>query len=354
MAAQVRSIDLARFESGDPAARREQAAIFDQAGRETGFLTITGHGVAPALLDECFAAAARFFALPKAVKDAVGPETPYHFNGYFSTGSERVGKLFGGNDGVQLREKFMISRPVESTAWSPAEPDIGWPYQPNRWPDLPGFKDTYLTLYAAMERISTVTARLAAVALGLPDTWFDDKLDSHESTMSWMHYLPQPEPPKGNDMRSPPHSDIGAMTYLFQDSGVDGRHPGGLQILLDDGQWHDINPRPGQLVMNLGDTMRRWTNDRWRSSKHRVANPPRELAHTARISLGYFQKPNFRAMLVPFPGMSDAANPPRYPAMTVGEYMRFRMLHSVGHHQHEGKVKDPAMAIPQYEAATGM
>jgi isopenicillin N synthase-like dioxygenase len=196
-----------------------------------------------------------------------------------------------------------------------------------------------------MERVAAETMRVAAAALGLDEAWFDDKLDAHESTMSWMHYPPQPVPPQGNDTRSPAHSDIGSLTFLFQDPGVDGRHPGGLQVQDDAGAWHDVDPVPGQIVMNVGDTMRRWTNDRWRSSKHRVANPPREHADTARISLGFFQKPNFAAMLEPVPGTAGPGNPARYPRIAIGEYMRYRMLHSVGQGDYEDRVRDSKMAI---------
>lgn len=350
----ARTIDLAKFDQGDLAAKKEVAAEFDLAGRENGFMILKGHGVDLALLDRCFAEARRFFALPMDAKKALGPETPINFNGYFGKGSESVGKLFGGNNGVQLREKFMISRPVPSAEYKPEKPDVGWEYQPNRWPDLPGFKDTYLQLYAQMERASKIVVRVASMALGQDEAWFDDKFDKHESTMSWMHYPPQPEAPTGEDMRSPPHSDVGAMTYLFQDSGLDGAHPGGLQILGDDGVWRDMRGVEGQIMMNIGDTMRRWTNDRWRSSKHRVANPPREQAHTARISLGFFQKPNFWAKLDPVPGTASTENPSRYDDMYAGEYMRFRMLHSVGQRQFEGKVQDKTMSIGQYEKAGAM
>lgn len=345
MAAAIRSVDLAQFAGGDTRAKSEAAHSFDRGCCETGFLVLAGHGVPDDLTRRAFAMAARFFALPDAAKRAFAPESRDHFNGYFGTGSERTGRLYGSADITHLREKFMISRPVPSTAWDPAHPEIGWPYQPNRWPDLPGFKDVYLELYAAMERVAAQTVRVAAAALGLPETWFDDKFEAHESTMSWMHYPPQPTPPQGNEMRSPAHSDIGAITFLFQDPGVDGRHPGGLQVLGDDGAWRDVDPVAGRIVMNIGDTMRRWTNDRWRSSKHRVANPPRERADTARISLGFFQKPNFAAMLEPVPGAAGPDNPARYPAMRVGEYMRYRMLLSVGQGEYEERVRDPKMTI---------
>jgi isopenicillin N synthase-like dioxygenase len=143
-------------------------------------------------------------------------------------------------------------------------------------------------------------------------------------------------------MRCPAHSDVGSLTFLIQDDGAegDGRHPGGLQILIDGG-WHDLAPEPGTILMNVGETLRRWTNDRWTASKHRVVNPPPGQAHTARLSLGFFQKPNFWARMDPIPG-TETAGPGLHAGILAGQYMRQRMLHSVGHQSLEPLLRDEA------------
>ena len=108
-----------------------------------------------------------------------------------------------------------------------------------------------------------------AAALALPETFFDDKIDGHFSTCPSNHYPVIEDDPQPGQLRCGAHTDFGSLTILaFNDA------PGGLQALMPDGSWLDVRPGPGQLAVNLGDMMQRWTNDRWKSTVHRVVNPP--------------------------------------------------------------------------------
>ena len=122
-------------------------------------------------------------------------------------------------------------------------------------------------------------------------------------------------------LRTGPHTDFGSLTILCVDDA-----PGGLQVLAPAGEWRDVRPEPGQLVVNLGDMMARWTNDRWRSAVHRVANPPREQAAVSRRqTAGFFLHPNYDVEVAPLPGCCGPDRPPRYAPALVGELIRAKL-----------------------------
>jgi isopenicillin N synthase-like dioxygenase len=339
----IPTIDLAPFFAGTPAERRAIAAAVDGAGRDLGFLRVRGLDVPDELRDRCVATALRFFALPADAKRRCGPAGPACFNGYWGPESELSGALFGAARHFDLKEKFKISRPDETHAFDPARPQVGWAYQPNRWPaEIPEFAPVFVAFYRAMEQAALSIMRVMAAALDMPAEWFNDKLDRHESTATWNHYPPQQAAPEEGQLRSSAHRDIGSITLLIEGSGP-GLAAGGLEIQDRDGRWLPVAYEPGTIMVNIGDLLRRWTNDRWTSALHRVANPPGDRARLGRVSLAYFQKPNFHASLAAVPSCVSAGNPQRHAVMPAGEYMRYRMLHSVGVIEGLDAVFEPAL-----------
>ena len=117
-------------------------------------------------------------------------------------------------------------------------------------------------------------------------------------------------------LRCGAHADYGSLTIVSSDTDV-----GGLQVLGKDGTWSDVPCIPGTFVINLGDLMAEWTNDRWRSTLHRVVNPPRVEAESSRLSLLFFQQPNYDAVIECLPSCTDEANPPRYGTITSGAHV---------------------------------
>lgn len=324
----IPTIDLGAFFAGDAGTRQSLAGEADAAGRHLGFLRVRDPELPTDLAERSVATARRFFALPLAEKQRVGPAGPECFNGYWGLESELSGALFGARAHFDLKEKFKISRPDDTGAYDPTHPQIGWAYQPNRWP-TPEFEASFVAFYRAMGAVSLRVMRLMAVALDMPEDWFADKLDRHESTASWIHYPPLIETPADGQFRASAHRDIGSITLLIEARAPD-LAAGGLEIQDDHGLWHAVSYEPGTVMVNVGDLLRRWTNNRWTSALHRVVNPQGDAAKLGRISLAFFQKPNFHATLAAVPSCIDAGNPPRYPVMPAGEYMRYRMLHSVG------------------------
>lgn len=160
--------------------------------------------------------------------------------------------------------------------------------------------------------------RLFALALDQPETFFDDKVDRHISRLRVRNYPAPHEPPAPGQLRAGAHSDYGSLTILKAEDKA-----GGLQVCNNAGEWVDVAIVPDCFIVNLGDLMARWTNDRWVSTLHRVANPPMELARVSRRqSLVFFHNPNYDAVIECIPGCQGPDNPPKYPPITSGEYLR--------------------------------
>jgi isopenicillin N synthase-like dioxygenase len=164
--------------------------------------------------------------------------------------------------------------------------------------------------------------RLFAMALELPEAYFDASINRHISRLRVRNYPALQTAPEPGQLRAGPHSDYGSLTILKTED-----RPGGLQVAGKAGEWQDVPHVPGSFVVNIGDMMARWTNDRWVSTLHRVANPPPELAaHSRRQSLVFFHNPNYDAVVECLPGCSDAGTPPKYAPTTSGGHLREKFL----------------------------
>jgi isopenicillin N synthase-like dioxygenase len=166
--------------------------------------------------------------------------------------------------------------------------------------------------YRTMSRLVTALMRLAALALGVEETFFDDKVDRPIGTMRLNYYPAQTELPRPGQLRAGAHTDYGGFTILI---GEDV--PGGLQVRARSGEWIDVRTEPSTLVVNIGDLLMRWTNDRWVSTLHRVVNPPSPGdAARARLSVAFFSHPNYDVLI-------ECLAPPghaQYPPVVSGEY----------------------------------
>ena len=156
-----------------------------------------------------------------------------------------------------------------------------------------------------------------ALALDLPRDFFHDKIDRHVSSLCLNHYPPQREAPLPGQLRTGPHTDYGSLTIVAPTPG-----PGGLEVHGRDGRWHPVNPAHGTFAVNIGDLMAQWTNDRWVSTLHRVANPQREVAAASpRLSLIFFHQPNDDALVECLPGCQSADRPAAYAPVTSGAHL---------------------------------
>lgn len=313
-------IDVSGCFDGPGPRRNAVTHQIDETFRSVGFLVLTGHGVASDTIASAFRTAHEFMALPDAEKARSAPPRLDIFRGYNGP-TQRSGNKYRTDAPPDLRENYMMSR-IDVVDPYFRRPEFGNTYAPNIWPERPAeYRAVWERFYGEMSGLAQRFMRLCALALEVEEKFFADKTDKCSSTCVANHYPAQPAEPRPGQVRAAAHSDVGSVTLLLQEHAI-----GGLQILGKDGAWHDVKTERDQVIVNVGDLLAQWTNDRWVSTKHRVINPPREFAHTDRMSLSFFQHPNYDALVECLPSCLGPGNPARYPPITAGEHMHRRMM----------------------------
>ncbi len=310
---EVPVIDLIPARTGGLAERRRVAAAIDAACREIGFFAITGHGVPDGLVDDLRGCAHDFFARPLAEKLASRHPVPGTNRGYHPVGLEALSAANDAAAPPDLKEFFHVG-PVDVTADAYYTSVLGRRhFTPNVWPPAPaGFEQAVTAYYRAMSDQIVVLMRLAALALNVDEEFFDARVDRSIGTMRLNYYPAQAVAPRPGQLRASAHTDYGGFTIL---SGEET--PGGLQVRTRDGRWIDVATWPTIFVVNIGDLLMRWTNDRWLSNMHRVMNPPVGSGGSrGRLSVAFFNHPNYDALIECLPSQGAAKHPP----VLSGEY----------------------------------
>ena len=306
-------IDLAPARAGGRAARLEVARAIDAACREIGFFAVSGHGVPDALVHGLRARAHEFFALSLADKLAARHPVPGTNRGYHPVGGETLATANDGAAPPDLKEFFHVGPVDVSGDAYYTGPRGRRHFEPNLWPAAPaGFESAATAYYRAMSDQIRFLMRLAALALDVEEGFFDDKVDRSIGTMRLNYYPGQAGTPEPGQLRASAHTDYGGFTIL---SGEDV--PGGLQVRTRDQRWIDVPTSPTTFVVNIGDLLMRWTNDRWLSNLHRVVNPSATGAvSAARLSIAFFNHPNYDTLIECLPSQGA----PRHPPVLAGEY----------------------------------
>ena len=315
-------IDLTPSFTRGNAGRQAVAEAIRKACEEIGFFTIVGHGVPETTIEDLKSAARAFFALPRDEKQKIPTPVERNSRGYSHVGSRALAFSTGKTTPPDLQESFAMG-PIDAAPADLHDSDLErYFFMPNKWPAEPSnFAAAFQTYYRAMEQLALHVVQLFARALGLDDHYFDDKLNHHTSTMRTIYYPPQAEPPQDGQMRAGEHTDYGTLTILTGDDV-----PGGLQVKLRNGGWVDVHPAPNAFVCNIGDLMMRWTNDKWISNPHRVANPPPNYAHIGRLSIPFFHNPNLDAEIRCVRAFYGTDETEKYPTVIFGEYYRSKHL----------------------------
>ena len=313
-------IDIAPYRTGDRAAARAVASQVGEACRDIGFLVIVGHGIDPALVQWVDDTARAFFDLPLADKMRVARPAPDVTRGYVPLEGEAVAASRGEVTPGDLNESMMIG-PVDVPDADPyfRAPEAGKHFHPNLWPERPtDLRPAWTAYFRAMGDLAVVVMRIFATALDLREDFFDGKIDRHISRLRLRNYPEQPEPPRPGQLRAGAHADYGSLTILKAEA-----NPGGLEVCNQAGDWVAVPIVPGTFVVNLGELMARWTNDRWPATLHRVVNPPRaEALGSRRQSIVFFHNPNYDAEIRCIPSCADPGRPAKYPVTTSGEHLK--------------------------------
>jgi isopenicillin N synthase-like dioxygenase len=309
--------DLGKFEQSAAAERRALAQTVDEICCNTGFLALANHGVAPSIIDGVWSKAQAFFDLPAETKQqAKAPYKGYPY-GYLGPELEALAKSRNVDTPPDLKESFN-GGPLSAPPGMVDREALAFCYAPTIWPERPeGFVAAWQAYYAALEDLAARIMKLFALALKLPEDYFDRFIDAPVSALRALNYPEQTHAPKPGQLRAGAPTDDGSLTILLPQEGSKG-----LEIASRDGAWLAAPPIPGAFVINIGDLMQRWTNDRWVSTLHRVANPsPGDGGGARRQSLAFFHQPNWFAAIACLDACLAPGEKPRYEPVLSGPYL---------------------------------
>lgn len=307
--------------------RRDPAALareLDEICAEVGFFQIVEHG-ASAECDAAWDAMKRFFDLPLDERMTVRAPSPEYPHGYGPLAEEALGRTLGVDVPPDLKEVFN-SGPVDPPAHEMTDPDESVIWSPNLWPDaLPELRLTWTAYHRTMQALANRIMGLFALGLALPVDYFAPYVGHAACGLRGICYPARTTPPEPGQLRAGAHTDYGTLTLLRQDT------VGGLEVTTREGKWVGVESIPGAFVVNVGDLMATWTNDRWRSTVHRVTDPPpaTDGAYERRFSMPFFHNANWDAQVSCLPTCLAPGEEPRYAPVLAGPHLREKFRRSM-------------------------
>ena len=313
-------IDVGALGGGSAEAVAKVAEDIRQASAEVGFFYIRNHGIAPAIRDAALAASKRFFALPPEIKARVAVNRQHR--GFMAPGGAKM------HEGARTDLKESFNWALELGADDPDvlsgdKPLLG----PNNWPDddLPELRTAFYAYYRAACDCGRDLMRAFAVSLGADESFFAPRFDKPIARGSALYYPPQPPQMGTEQFGVGAHTDYGCLTLLWQDA------VGGLQVQGRDGDWVTAHPIPDTLVVNVGDLLARWSNDRFVSTPHRVVN----ASGRERYSMAVFFDPNYEAVVDPADFLPPGETA-KYGPIMAGAHVKARFDAAFAYRQSKG------------------
>lgn len=306
-------VDLADFHGTESKSRFIQA--LGKAFEEVGFVAVRNHRLDDELVTALYRECRSFFELPDDVKKKYEIEGLAGQRGYTGKGKEHAK---GRNTG-DLKEFYHIGQEIHGDPIAPRYPENIWPAE------VKEFKTYTLEAYRKLEETGRDLLKAIAVFLELPEEYFEKDVRNGNSILRAIHYYPieNPDEVPADAVRAARHEDINLITLLM------GASSEGLEILNKSDQWIPVTALPGQIVVNVGDMLSRLTNNRLRSTTHRVVNPPREKMGFSRYSIPFFMHPKPDMDLTCLENCVDDQNPKKFADTTAGAYLTER-LHELG------------------------
>ena len=293
-------------------ADREPDGFADKLGHsfeEYGFAIIAGHGIPDALIHDAEEKVRAFFALPEEAKRKYHIEGGGGARGYTPFGIETA----KGASAFDLKEFWHVGRQLaHDHPFRDHMPDNVWPSE------VEGFRETFEELFATFDRTGLKILKAIARFLKIDEDYFVDTVRDGNSVMRLLHYPPIANEP-GSNVRAGAHEDINTVTLLL------GAEEAGLELLTKDGRWIPVSPKPGELVVNIGDMLQRLTNGKLRSTTHRVVNPPPERRGFSRYSMPFFLHFRSDFLIEPLPGTVPPGEQPKWASITANDYLQERL-----------------------------
>lgn len=305
----IPSVDLSLFTSGDENQRAQFVKELGSAYENVGFVAVKNHGIDQDLINELYKQVEAFFNLPEEAKLKYEIPGIAGQRGYVSFGKEHAKNQSAGD----LKEFWHFGQYVDDN--DPIEKE----YPENvTVSEVPEFNTIGKRAYQALESTGKEMLKAIAIHLDLEENYFNNHIHNGNSILRPIHYPPITNEPK-DAVRAGEHEDINLITLLI------GASADGLQVLSKQGEWISVTALPEHIVVNVGDMLQRLTNNKLKSTTHRVVNPPRELWHTSRYSIPFFLHPRSEMPLYCLESCIDENNPKHYDDMTAGEYLNQRL-----------------------------
>ncbi|MFN9162392.1 MAG: isopenicillin N synthase family dioxygenase [Alphaproteobacteria bacterium] len=304
-ASRVPELSLKSFTDGDASTRAEFTDALMAGLRHYGFIILKDHGIHPTVLHDAYAVSKAFFDLSveekrRYIRGVDGQR------GYTPLGREHAKDA----SVADLKEFWHIGREVDQSS------PLARTMPSNVWPDDPArFRQTFLTLFAALEDAGFTMLQALAPALGVSDSYFRDMATNGNSILRLLHYPPIPDHADPRAMRAAPHEDINLITILVAANGA------GLELLDRDGNWLPIETDPENLIVDAGDMLARITNNVIPATTHRVVNP--QGPNVSRYSMPFFLHPHPEAILDCIPSCRGTKTPA--PPITAIDFLKQRL-----------------------------
>lgn len=308
---EIPTIDLSSLDGEDPVVIEELVTAFESVG----FATLVNHGVDSALIDKAFAASKRFFSLPLLDKLKYGFQGHESNRGFIPPGTE-----------THDLEKNCLPDPKETF-------DIGKEDEPgftNHWPEElkdTTFRDDLLEYFQTMDRLYLRLMKMIAIGLKLPNPDFLVKrCNNQHENLRLLHYHSLPPEHPNKMVRGNVHTDFGALTLLVQDD------VGGLRVKNRQGDWINVKPVPHSIIVNVGDMLMRWSNDRLKATLHQVISPPGFTAEDAipeRYSIAFFCNANKDTEIECLETCRNESEPAKYPPVNAHAYLTQRLVDTI-------------------------
>ena len=304
-------IDMGATRAGGPGAAQRMAAELRHVTETVGFFYLNNHGVPQSLIERMFVESKRFFALPIEEKRKIPRVDNAGYVELKETKAHSVNSGLVKNAKPALNESFVINR--ERTADDPDVIAKKMFCSMNSWPEnLPGFRETLLEYHSTIEALGQSFLPLWAISLDLPEDFFDGLFTKPHCNLRLLHYPPQAQV-GGGQYGIPPHTDNCLMTFLAQSTVP------GLAVEMPSGHWRVVDIVPGTLLVNTGNLMLRWTNGRYKSTKHRVINQ----AGIDRYSMAAFFGPDFDALIEVLPTCRGPDRPAQFEPITYTDLRKW-------------------------------
>lgn len=308
----IPAVDLNDFLKGDTQTRKDFIIKTGEAFTEVGFIAVKNHRLSDELVASLYKCCQDFFRLPDEVKNQYEIEGLAGQRGYTGKGKEHAKNRNTGD----LKEFYHVGQEVKD------DDPIRNFYPENVWPEeIEDFEKFTSLAYEKLEQTGRDLLKAIALYLDLEENYFENKVHNGNSILRPIHYFPieNPDSIPEDAVRAAEHEDINLITLLM------GASAEGLEILNKKGEWVAVTALPGQIVVNVGDMLSRLTNDRLKSTTHRVVNPPREKMGESRFSIPFFLHPKPDMDLSCLETCIDSENPKKYQDTTAGEYLTERL-----------------------------